>query len=362
MTHPEEGRSHDESVGADQNPFALPEGSTAPSFTDPFEITESLPSQDHQVTEELDLGGQGVFDASFTGDEPTVDYGTLAQPYDAEPVEPFAPSVTYQEQIAAEPVPTQDVFEATLVEEPGLTPEGSGYPASTSEPEPTLTDLGAEDPYGYGAQDPYAARANPYATAANPYATTPPPDPYPTGTSPAPFDPYSPQPQPQPQPQPSSGTDFPQAFAAVNSPQTGYPNSAPYVSPYAAQDPYSPPNPTAAQQPYAQQTAWQQPPRNDMYPYQQQAVARYHQPKSKIAAALLAWFLGHLGVHNFYLGYRSKAITQLTLAIVGYVTVFILVGFIILPIVYLWGFIEFVMILLGAGGYDVDADGYPLNA
>ena len=39
--------------------------------------------------------------------------------------------------------------------------------------------------------------------------------------------------------------------------------------------------------------------------------------KSKLVAGLLAIFLGTFGVHNFYLGYTGKAVTQLVLSIVG---------------------------------------------
>lgn len=38
--------------------------------------------------------------------------------------------------------------------------------------------------------------------------------------------------------------------------------------------------------------------------------------KSKLVAGLLAIFLGTFGVHNFYLGYTGKAVTQLVLSIV----------------------------------------------
>lgn len=41
--------------------------------------------------------------------------------------------------------------------------------------------------------------------------------------------------------------------------------------------------------------------------------------KSKLVAGLLGIFLGTFGVHNFYLGYTGKAITQLVLTIVGYI-------------------------------------------
>ena len=75
--------------------------------------------------------------------------------------------------------------------------------------------------------------------------------------------------------------------------------------------------------------------------------------KSKIAGGLLGIFLGYFGVHNFYLGYTSKAVAQLLLTAIGW----ILCG--LGPIVAgIWGFIEGVMIL--AGSIDKDADGNPL--
>jgi TM2 domain-containing membrane protein YozV len=40
-------------------------------------------------------------------------------------------------------------------------------------------------------------------------------------------------------------------------------------------------------------------------------------PKSKIAAGLLALFLGGLGIHRFYLGFNTIGITMLLLSTVG---------------------------------------------
>ncbi len=51
----------------------------------------------------------------------------------------------------------------------------------------------------------------------------------------------------------------------------------------------------------------------DMDHYGENAV------KSKVAAGLLAIFLGSYGVHNFYLGYYKKAAVQLGLTILGLV-------------------------------------------
>jgi len=61
-------------------------------------------------------------------------------------------------------------------------------------------------------------------------------------------------------------------------------------------------------------------------------------PKSKTTAALLAFFLGALGIHNFYLGYTVRGVIQLILSL----TFFGL--FISGP----WALIEFILILVGS--------------
>jgi TM2 domain-containing membrane protein YozV len=76
--------------------------------------------------------------------------------------------------------------------------------------------------------------------------------------------------------------------------------------------------------------------------------------KSYIAAALLAFFLGGFGAHNFYLGYTRKAVIQL---VMGLMTIFtfglsgIAVG--------IWAFVEFILILTGS--ISTDGDGRPLK-
>jgi TM2 domain-containing membrane protein YozV len=61
-------------------------------------------------------------------------------------------------------------------------------------------------------------------------------------------------------------------------------------------------------------------------------------PKSRLVALLLAWFLGPLGGHRFYVGKTGTAIVMLlcTLSVVG-----LLVS---IP----WFFIDFIMIAAGA--------------
>lgn len=82
--------------------------------------------------------------------------------------------------------------------------------------------------------------------------------------------------------------------------------------------------------------------------------------RNSIVAAVLAVFLGTLGVHNFYLGYQRRAKWQLGLTIFGWATSILLIGIPILLAVYIWSMVEFIMILLGAGPYFEDGDGYPL--
>ncbi len=88
--------------------------------------------------------------------------------------------------------------------------------------------------------------------------------------------------------------------------------------------------------------------------------------KSKVAAGLLGIFLGAYGIHNFYLGYTTKAIIQVSVSvgclILGTILSIILIG----PILYLgtmgmgiWGMVEGIMIL--AGGITTDAKGIPLK-
>lgn len=81
--------------------------------------------------------------------------------------------------------------------------------------------------------------------------------------------------------------------------------------------------------------------------------------KSKLAAGLLGIFLGAFGIHNFYLGYTSKAVTQLVLTIVGFVTSCIGIGVFLVLGIEIWGLVEGIMIL--AGKIDKDAKGLPLK-
>lgn len=79
------------------------------------------------------------------------------------------------------------------------------------------------------------------------------------------------------------------------------------------------------------------------------------QAKSKLVAGLLGIFLGTFGVHNFYLGFTTKAVVQLLVSLVGGI---ITCG-IATVAVEIWGLVEGIMIL--CGNIQTDANGVPLK-
>lgn len=89
------------------------------------------------------------------------------------------------------------------------------------------------------------------------------------------------------------------------------------------------------------------------------AGGAYGNAKSKMAAGLLGIFLGCFGVHNFYLGYTAKAVTQLVLTILGCVLSCIVVGVFLVLGIWIWSLVEGIMILTGK--IDKDAKGIPLT-
>ncbi len=89
--------------------------------------------------------------------------------------------------------------------------------------------------------------------------------------------------------------------------------------------------------------------------------ARVYGQKSQVVAALLAFFLGTWGAHNFYLGYTRRGVAQLATTVVGWTTLIFLIGGVFLAVVGVWAFIEFILILLRSGSMGVDARGVPLS-
>ena len=168
-----------------------------------------------------------------------------------------------------------------------------------------------------------------------------------------PFQPEEPAQVPAPE-----APAFPQASAPVYDEATATPGSTTYGTAYDApaassyaqpEQGYGVPGPDAnAQGAYAAgQQAYGQP------GYAQPAYGQpvVGAPKQWIVALLLAFFLGPLGIHNFYLGYTTKGIIQLVISLTA-------VGLIVTGI---WAFIDFIMIIMRSGPYATDAQGQPLQ-
>lgn len=168
-----------------------------------------------------------------------------------------------------------------------------------------------------------------------------------------------------------TGQNQPNQFSAnrIPNPSDVFPEVAkdPITGLYYIQDP------TMQQQPQMQQPHVQPqmtPNYGQQYPVPGQPVAPayvaapYNQ-KSKMVAALLAFFAGCLGVHHFYMGRIGLGVIQLSLNVVAIVLALTIVGLLVaLPIwsaLALWVFIEFILILVGEGMYGRDSEGVPLR-
>ena len=162
---------------------------------------------------------------------------------------------------------------------------------------------------------------------------------------------------------------FPQASAPSFDEAMATPGSTTYGTAYDAASTQPGPDAAANQAPYGAQdgaqTGFAQPGfEQAAYAAGQQAYGQpgyaqpaYGQPvvagapKQWIVAVLLAFCLGTLGIHNFYLGYTTKGIIQLVL------TISVIGIFVSGP----WVLIELIMILMRSGSYGYDAQGQPLQ-
>ena len=175
----------------------------------------------------------------------------------------------------------------------------------------------------------------------------------PTDADPAP----APAPTPEPAPAPSASPQFemPAAPSAFQEPTPRGPEPvAPYASGYA--DPMHQPlqaygdAPGPVPQPYAPQPGYN-PNMPPPYGYAAQPGpygAMVPSTKSKTVAGVLGILLGTLGIHNFYLGYTGKAITQLLITVLS----FGMLAF----VSSIWGVVEGIMILTAAPGAPASRD------
>ena len=139
---------------------------------------------------------------------------------------------------------------------------------------------------------------------------------------------------------PSSGQANPSQVSSQPEPPSGFDSSQQWQSPHGQTGPqsyqnaYQQPNQQANyQQPGYQQPSYQQP---YGQPYDQIA------PKDHIAAALLAIFLGTLGIHKFYLGYNQAGFIMLAVSILGSLFTFGLAAMVMGLIAFIEGIIYLV--------------------
>ena len=148
---------------------------------------------------------------------------------------------------------------------------------------------------------------------------------------------------------------FPQASTTGYDEATATPGSTTYGTAYDAQQGYGVPGPDANEQ--AAYAAGQQAYGQPAYGQPAYGQPAYGQPfaagapKQWIVAVLLAFFLGTLGIHNFYLGYTTKGVIQLVL------TITVIGIFVSGP----WALIDFIMLIMRSGSYATDAQGQPLQ-
>ncbi|UVF78852.1 TM2 domain-containing protein [Gordonia mangrovi] len=142
--------------------------------------------------------------------------------------------------------------------------------------------------------------------------------------------------------------------------QSGIPPAAGPPPPYGAPGPAHQPWGQAPMNPYAQSPYGFVPVGADPYaPYGRDPMSGLpYSAKSKVVAGLLQIFFGTFGIGRFYIGDNQTGGIQLGLTLVGFVTLFFLVGMFLILAVSLWALIDGILMLTGSV---TDTHGYPLR-
>ena len=176
-------------------------------------------------------------------------------------------------------------------------------------------------------------------------AAPPPPPPAP---HPGPQGGYPGQGQPGGYAQPGGPSGAPQGYGQPGGQPGGYPPPGGHP-PYPGQPPAYPGQQPQARQPFPGQAPSPSYPGagggypGQQYPGQQHYPGQYS--KSKIAAGLLALFLGTWGIHKFYLGYTTAGVIMLVGTIVSFVLTIVVIGILGLMAFGIIGFVEAIIYL-----------------
>jgi TM2 domain-containing membrane protein YozV len=66
--------------------------------------------------------------------------------------------------------------------------------------------------------------------------------------------------------------------------------------------------------------------------------------RNVLLAYILWFFLGNLGVHRFYTGRAGTGVVQILLSVVGWATVWVLIGWVFLAVLWLWLIVDIFLI------------------
>ncbi len=84
----------------------------------------------------------------------------------------------------------------------------------------------------------------------------------------------------------------------------------------------------------------------------------YYSDKNKLAAVLLCFFLGTLGLHRIYIGRKQGGLLMLGLTVVGWLTTGLGIGGALTLAVSIWALVDLVCLCIGKL---TDAQGRPLK-